>query len=82
MECVNCKTRYLYPKYNLNGTCYDEIPEITYEDPDVKGKNMMLLMLTAIYLQVVKKDALIAPFGIQKNVPNISLNFIKKITIL
>jgi len=50
MECVNCKTRYLYPKYNLNGTCYDEIPEITYEDPDVKGKNMMLLMLTAIYL--------------------------------
>ena len=43
MECVNCKTRYLSPKYNLNGTCYDEIPEITYEDPDVKGKKHHVL---------------------------------------
>ena len=38
MECVNCKNRYDSPKYNLNGTCYDEIPEITYPDPDVFGK--------------------------------------------
>ena len=43
MECVNCKTRYLSPKYNLNGTCYDEIPIITYEDPDVKGKKHHIL---------------------------------------
>ena len=37
-ECVNCKTRYAKEKYHLNGTCYDEIPLIEYEDPDVKGK--------------------------------------------
>ena len=37
-ECVNCKTRYNTPKYHLNGTCYDEIPLIEYEDPDVHGK--------------------------------------------
>ena len=30
-ECVNCKTRYLPTvKYNLNGTCVDEIPFIPF----------------------------------------------------
>ena len=38
-ECVNCKTRYGVEKYNLNGTCYDTIPKIEYDDPDVKGKD-------------------------------------------
>ena len=38
-QCVNCKTRYLPKvKYNLNGTCYDEIPKIEYPDPDIQGK--------------------------------------------
>ena len=34
-QCVNCKTAYSKEKYNLNGTCYDEIPLITYKDIDV-----------------------------------------------
>ena len=29
-ECVNCKTRYSVEKYNLNGTCVDEIPFIPF----------------------------------------------------
>ena len=29
-ECVNCKTRYLTPKYTLNKTCVDEIPFIEF----------------------------------------------------
>ena len=39
-QCVNCKTRYPQVKYNLNGTCYDEIPLITYPDPEFTGKNV------------------------------------------
>ena len=38
-QCVNCKTRYPIEKYNLNGTCYDTIPLITYKDPDVFNKS-------------------------------------------
>ena len=38
-ECVNCKIKYGVEKYNLNGTCYDTIPKIEYDDPDVKGKD-------------------------------------------
>ena len=39
-RCVNCKEDYLPSvKYNLNGTCYDEIPLITYKDPDVFNKS-------------------------------------------
>ena len=38
-QCVNCKTRYPIAKYNLNGTCYDKIPLITYKDPDVFNKS-------------------------------------------
>ena len=37
-QCVNCKTRYEKEKYNLNGTCYDEIPLMKYDDPDVYDK--------------------------------------------
>ena len=37
-QCVDCKHRYAVEKYNLNGTCYDTIPKITYKDPDVFGK--------------------------------------------
>ena len=29
-ECVNCKTRYSVEKYNLNGTCVDNIPFIPF----------------------------------------------------
>ncbi len=29
-ECVNCRTRYPVEKYNLNGTCVDEIPFIPF----------------------------------------------------
>ena len=38
-ECVNCKTRYSKPLYNLNGTCVDEskLP-ITLPDPYFVGK--------------------------------------------
>ena len=39
-QCVNCKTRYEDgERYNLNGTCYKEIPFITYKDPYFTGKN-------------------------------------------
>ena len=37
-KCVNCKDDFTPAKYNLNGTCYDRIPLISYEDPDVKNK--------------------------------------------
>ena len=37
-ECVNCKTRYSTEKYHLNQTCYDEIPIMTDQNPDVNGK--------------------------------------------
>ena len=38
-QCVNCKTRYKpLVKYNLNGTCVDDIPLMSYPDPDVDGK--------------------------------------------
>lgn len=37
-RCVNCKEDYDKEKFNLNGTCYDEIPLITYNDPDVFNK--------------------------------------------
>ena len=38
-QCINCKTAYSKEKYNLNGTCYDEIPLITYKDKDVFNKS-------------------------------------------
>ncbi|MBR4260759.1 MAG: hypothetical protein IKQ33_02245, partial [Clostridia bacterium] len=37
-KCVDCKNDFPVEKYNLNGTCYDQIPLIEYEDPDVHGK--------------------------------------------
>ena len=37
-KCVDCKNDFPVEKYNLNGTCYDQIPLIEYEDPDVYGK--------------------------------------------
>ena len=37
-QCVNCATRYDVEKYNLNGTCYDEIPAIFHKDPYFKDK--------------------------------------------
>ena len=37
-KCVDCKHDFPVEKFNLNGTCYDQIPLIEYEDPDVYGK--------------------------------------------
>ena len=37
-RCTNCKEDYDVEKYNLNGTCYDSIPKITYKDEELFGK--------------------------------------------
>ena len=37
-KCVNCKTDFTPARFNLNGTCYEAIPPMEYDDPDVKGK--------------------------------------------
>ena len=55
MECVNCKERYDKPKYHLNKTCYDEIPLIDYDDPDVKGKPHHILDETCNLLKGCKE---------------------------
>ena len=37
-RCVNCKEAFNPPKYNLNGTCYDKIPLIESNDPDLYNR--------------------------------------------
>ena len=53
---INSKKRYDNPKYHLNGTCYNEIPFIDYDDPHIKGKPHHFLDENWYLLKGCKKD--------------------------
>ena len=54
-KCVNCKKDFTPERYNLNGTCYETIPLMEYEDPDIKGKPHHIVDETCNWLFGCKK---------------------------